>query len=283
MLTTVEVHSDSPNVPQLDLPILGNTGLGPFHISKIDGLGPVKAEVNSKGYGELDGEFYTGSHVPKRNIVMTIGLNPGAGFESVGAMRKVLYAYLMPKLFVTLKFVSVDRDLVGIKGYVEACEPNLFAKAPEVQVSIICPKPYFISNAVKTVTGTARNKPGTKGFIYNGDITNGLVLQLHQGDTPYIGRVVVSMGVFGPLLRRFEAKATLTPMRYFQLNSGQGVKKVESAREGTGAFMYNLLRTMTDDSLWPYVVPGTNRIRVFTTSVTPQPWSLHFYERYGGL
>ncbi len=143
MLSAVEVHSKVPNVPKLSLPLLGNDGTGPFHIRDITGLGPVKADVNSQGFGSLDGEYYTGSHVGKRNIVMTLGLNPGSYYGSVAAMRRILYAYLMPKGNPILRFIFADRPPVQIEGYVESLEPTLFAKDPEVQVSIMCPKPFF--------------------------------------------------------------------------------------------------------------------------------------------
>ncbi len=73
MLRTVEVHSKALFVPKLVLPLLGNDGMGPFHIRNVEGLGPVKSTVNSRAYGLLDGEYYTGSHVGKRNVVITLG------------------------------------------------------------------------------------------------------------------------------------------------------------------------------------------------------------------
>ena len=48
----------------------------PLQILNIDGLGPVDASILSTPYATLDGETYVGSSVGKRNITLTLGLNP---------------------------------------------------------------------------------------------------------------------------------------------------------------------------------------------------------------
>lgn len=283
MLVAVEVHSKVPFVPKLDLPLIGNDGLGPFHIRKVEGLDPVKSVVNSKGYGALDGEYYTGSHVGKRNIVMTLGMNPSANYQSVSELRKLLYAYLMPKMNPILKFVTNDRPLVQIEGYVESLEGDRFVKDPDIQVSVICPKPFFESSEGKTVGGAASNNPIDQTFIYEGDMTNGVIFQLFKGSSAYTGPITIEIGRVGPVYRKFETVATVEAGRFFQVDSRQGIKKVESRSLPANLRVANLLGTITSDSLWPYLVLGTNKIRVRTNSGVQLPWILYFAERYGGL
>lgn len=284
MLRAVEVHSKVAFVPKLVLQLLGNDGLGPFHIRDIVGLGPVKSTVNSRGYGSLDGEFYTGSHVGKRNIVITLGLNPGEGLLSVEATRRLLYAYWLPKMNTVLRFISDGRPAVQIEGYVESLEPNMFSKDPEIVVSIICPKPHFESVDVKTVTGVASRTPLDSGFLYNGDITNGIVLTLvKSGVSSYNGPVTVESGILGPSYRKFEVKAYIQEGIHYQVNSHQGLKTVETRLTAENTRFANLMKSMTEDSLWPYVVPGTNKVRVKIDSDNGLPWTLYYIERFGGL
>jgi hypothetical protein len=270
-------------VPLIRFPLLGNDGTGPFHIRNIDGLGPVKATINSRAYGVLDGEYYTGGHIGKRNIVITLGLNPSSGYRSVGTFRKLLYAYLQPKNTPLLRFIFDDRPPVQIVGYVESLEPTLFLKDPEVQVSIICPKPFFESPTVKTVVGVAKRGALDTPFEYKGDVTNGIAFKLDAGGQAYTGPIIIESGQHQPTYRKFETAATINPERYFAVNSPQGFKTVESRSVATKLRVANLLGTMTNESLWPYVVPGFNKVRVRTNSDAGMPWVLYYIERFGGL
>ncbi len=283
MLTAVEVHAKGDGIPMLNLPLLGNDGTGPFHIRNIEGLGPVKADVNSRGYGLLDGEYYTGSHVGKRNIVLTLGLNPGAGPRSVSTFRKLLYAYLLPKGNPLLRFVSDDRPTVQIEGYVEALEPTLFAKDPEVQVSVVCPRPYFESIDLKTVVGVARRNPVDVGFEFKGDITSGITFELLSGGSTYAGPILMESGDYRPQYRKFETNATINSSLFYFVSSHQGAKVVDSRNMSDKRRFTNLLKSLTDESLWPYVVPGINKLRVKINSDVPAPWILYYVERFGGL
>ncbi len=134
MLRKVEVYTMSPFVPPLVLPLIGNDGMGPFHIRDIQGLGPVKADINSRGYGLLDGEYFTGAHIGKRNIVITLGLNPGSEYWTMGALRKHLQGYLRTTLNVILKFTTDEHPLLQIEGYVESFDAPLFGKDSEATV-----------------------------------------------------------------------------------------------------------------------------------------------------
>ncbi len=103
MLTKVEVFGPVP----LILPLgEGETNTDPIQIRDVQGLGPVKANVNTSPFGSFDGEAYTGSSVGKRNIVLTLGLNPNWKDQSITSLRQLLYTYFMPKRAVTLRFFS---------------------------------------------------------------------------------------------------------------------------------------------------------------------------------
>ncbi len=284
MVSAVQVYSKTPNVAPLIIPILNYDGVGPFYIKNIKGLGPVKATINSKAYGLLDGEYYTGSHIGSRNIVLTIGVNPVPPFLSIADLRKELYGYLRSQLDITLKFPSAEEPLVQIDGYVESFEHDTFEKDLEVQVSIICPKPYFLSDGLKSVSGVASPNPVPTSFYYDAQATNGIIFQLTRDLSndyiKYFIRIELTSGV-NPY-RKFQVVGTVNSTKYFYLDSHQGIKIVETRSVATGLRVDNLLGSMTSDSLWPYVVPGMNKIKV-TSSWLNLPWTMYYRERFGGL
>ena len=102
---------------ELDIPVLSDNSGGVF-IEKVDGLEPVSAEITTNGYNEQDGEFFVGSRVPKRNVVLHLIM--GNRDLTVSQVRRNLYGYFMPKMSVTLRLDFSDRDSVLIDGYVES-------------------------------------------------------------------------------------------------------------------------------------------------------------------
>jgi hypothetical protein len=149
LLTSVEVVPPlGASFEGLVMPVQGSSPDDPIFVRNVEGLSPVDAEVNSQGYGQVDGEYYVGSRVGKRNIVLTLGLNV------VDVSLPIIYAYFKTKNGVTLKF-NVDgwpNAPVYIDGFVETCTYNHFVQDPEVQVSILCPKPNLHKAEVE-VTG----------------------------------------------------------------------------------------------------------------------------------
>lgn len=284
MLRKVEVFTTNPLIPPLTLPVLGNDGMGPLHIRNIEGLGSIKAEINSRGYGLLDGEYFTGAHIGKRNIVMTLGVNPEAEFNNMGALRKHLLGYLRTTLNVILRFTTDEHPLVQIEGFVEDFDAPMFEKDPEIHISIICPKPFFKSVQDKFITGYASNTPTDITFIYDTQLTNGAIFRLFRGASNYTGFVNVEMSSPGRPFRKFEIYAlTVNTTQYYEANTNQGSKKVELLNVTTKARISNLLGSLSSESLWLYVVPGTNYIRVKINSSVQMLWTLTYNERFGGI
>lgn len=110
-------------------------------ITKIEGLGPVKADINSTEISSGDGARFNSARVGTRNIVFTFRLLEAPTVED---SRQKTYKYFPIKTNVTLLF-ETDNRLCQITGYVESNKPNIFSEEEDTQVSIICPNPYFIS------------------------------------------------------------------------------------------------------------------------------------------
>ena len=138
MLTQVDVYGAVNSATALPLSGAGVYG-DPVQIKKIDGLGPVKADIQTATYGAINREYLTGKFYGKRNIVLTLGLNPDWATQTVEELRQLLYAYFTPTQQVELRFQSTHLPEVNIFGYVESMDPNIFSADPEIDVSIIHP------------------------------------------------------------------------------------------------------------------------------------------------
>jgi hypothetical protein len=122
------------------LPIGGDNRV---QIRNISGLGPVKADVITVPSNK-QGDLFQNTRIGKRNIVLTLGLNPNWIDETMSSLRHDLYWHLYPMAWRTFQFISDDWPAVEIKGCVESFEDNMFSQDPEIIVSVICPYPYFV-------------------------------------------------------------------------------------------------------------------------------------------
>ena len=276
MLTTVKAYSSWKSAPVLPL-----SGRGPetdlLQVRDIEGLGPVKAAVNTTPYGSMDGEAFTGSLVNSRNIVLTIGLNPNWDEWSMEALRRLVYSYFMPKLQTKLVFESNDEfPPVEISGYVESVEPDIFAKDVQVQVSIICPDPYFV--AVDPVV--INDVSNAQHLIdYNGSIETGIYVRVSERDLP--APTLIGVQIDETAASYFRVAASVSSTKYLEMNSLPGNKYVQNVELGTG-IITNLLPKMVEGSSWPTLQPGEQIFSV-TSDAGSQDWELTYFERFGGL
>lgn len=120
--------------------------LNNYAVVGMQGLTPPPTTINTAIAGSIDGSFFNSARVESRNIVITIIL---AG--DIEANRQRLYRIFPRKMPVTVYFKNKNRN-VKINGYVEALEGDLFTKQEQIQISILCPRPYF--EGIDSVTNT---------------------------------------------------------------------------------------------------------------------------------
>lgn len=108
-----------------------------YTIKSIDGLLPNSASIYSSDIAGGDGALYNSSHVETRNIVLAI--HPEF---PVGENRINLYRFFQLGKPVDLHFKNDSRD-VKISGYVENFDGSLFDLKQLLQISILCPQPFF--------------------------------------------------------------------------------------------------------------------------------------------
>lgn len=108
-----------------------------YNVIGIEGLTPPATAVNTSTGGLIDGAFYNSSRVEMRNIVITLVLN-----GDIETNRQQLYKIFNIKKPCKIYFQNERRN-VKIVGYVETLDGNLFSMREQMQISVICPRPYF--------------------------------------------------------------------------------------------------------------------------------------------
>lgn len=178
MLTRVDVESENA----FYVPVLGVTPKDSLLIKKITGLNPPDIDLFIGDYSR-DGGLYQGRRVGKRNIVITIELNPNPALgETVSGLREMLYkAFVDPLVdadYVKLNFHDDVGRIRYIVGYVEKFETDLFDVETMVQISMICPDPY-----IRDVYERVEEEPSGQGwsvvpFTYNGTAEMGFEAEI---------------------------------------------------------------------------------------------------------
>lgn len=146
----------------------------PYVITKIEGHGPVGADINLTQFATNDGAMYNSARVGERALSLTLAVvaQPGKTIEHA---RRWIYKTYAVKNRVTMVFTT-DTGVYLMKGYVEKCEPDIFDKITKVKITIVCPDPYFYTPA-KTVASIQSVKGGFEfPFADNATETNGEAL-----------------------------------------------------------------------------------------------------------
>lgn len=108
-------------------------------ITEIDGLGPVKADINMTDLTTSDGGLFNSARLQKRNIVITASFT---NVLSVEEARLLSYKYFPIKRPLTF-LIETDNRKAKTVGYVESNEPDIFSEKSTCKISIVCESPYF--------------------------------------------------------------------------------------------------------------------------------------------
>jgi hypothetical protein len=279
VITKVEVFGVRP------APVLSLGGFmpsdDPVHIRDIGGLGPVKAEITTTPSGTSRGTTFQGVSTDKRNIVLTLGLSPNWSTQTMSSLRQLLYAYFMTEQWVKLRFYSDELPTTDIEGYVESFEPNIFAKDPEIQISVINPRPDFIEIDASIYEGITSD--GTEQHVvnYEGSVSAGLEIRVDRTVAlpAYSGQVVISVENSKGVQAITVDPVTIDTDKSYKMSSVQGQKRVQTESLIDGAIT-NLLKNKSGE--WPMLEPGENLVTVMA-DIQGQAWTLAYFNRFGGL
>ena len=283
MLAQVNVAYTDDNGTSLShtFPILGVTPKEPLIVSQITGLTPVDFDLFVGDYAR-NGGIYQGRRVGVRNIVMHIDMNPDPALgQTVSGLRKLLSNLFVKNAvrgeMVRMVFIDVEGHQVYTEAYTEKFETEIFSKETMVQVSLLCPDPYF-----NDVTGVNLQDPN--GWVslpieYNGDVEVGLSLELEVLYEPTAGtiKVLLDNGQTMTLIHPFAFGDVIT------INTQRGSRGITLRR---GSSTTSILGSLSPDSRWLEVGRRNNVLSAtgLTSSTSPAVIKRVVYRpKHGGL
>lgn len=236
------------------------------------GFGPVAADVTTATRGMSNGDKIASTRRGKRNAVLTVYVN-----GNVEQNRIRLYSFFTPGHEVKLYYKNGSRD-VYTQGVVESFEDDQFSAPYRVQISIICPEPFWsgTTEIVKEVSGVvslfsfpfAIEEPGVEFSTLTG---NGYAKIENAGDEPtgfvitaYAREAVVEPVFYDAITgEAFRFTGTLEEGHTLTINTSDGSKRLTIT--APGGIVTNALYRKQKGSVWLKLAPGDNYIAYSAT------------------
>lgn len=165
---TAKIQNANGNI----LTLTGNESQ--WQVVSITGLNPPRAQVNTTSIAGLDGAKLNSAKLNTRNIVIMLKLN-----GNVERNRQLMYMYFRTKDKCTFYYQNQNLD-VSIQGVVETVECNLFEIGEMMQISIICPFPYFSS--IDEIIADISNETGAFVFPFSINIGDPIAFSIYQAN-----------------------------------------------------------------------------------------------------
>ena len=288
MLTKVRVHSDDP----IDLPIIGATPKDSLLVRQITGIEPPDINLFVGDYSR-DGGIYTGRRVGTRNIVMTIQLNPNpADGETVSQIRSRLHkSFINPQPeaeYLKLSFHLDDERVLYAVGYVEKFESDIFSQETLVQISLICPDPYFRDDIPTTLTSLSGWT--TVPFDYEGTAQVGFGATIHVNTATsrlILANNTVTDNVSDPNYPRGRMilNKSFAPGDMIFINTQSGDRSIYHLPAG-GGVSGSAISALDPRSQWLSLHSSSNSMKVYGATPLEQVATirqLSFVQAYWGL
>lgn len=250
---------------QIPADVVNLTGLlDGFGTTQISGLTRPKAEINRSALAGANASRISGAQITERNIVMDI-VPQGDGEE----MRQALYD-ILPFDTMLRFYVETKQRCVYIDGYAEELEgdePN--GDEFSVQVSIICPFPWFQSVKLHKT----RLDRQSDNLIYNtGDIPAGFIFRMDEPTDGTVFRafrnLVIDVNGTQFLTKKYDEFPTRGSFHPpVVLSTIPGKKSFYLKLEDTDFFKI-AFSSIDTKSQWPVLQSGKNIVKVSCTQVT---------------
>lgn len=176
MIYSVDIQAIGSDNKSITLPVVETDHESPFFVTSIDGIDPVQSEVRSVDYGSLDGVYFHNSRVSKRNIVINIRYRGGP--MDIASRRRALMGIIQPTRDVLVN-INLSDSVVYTTARVEKVEYTSFSNTSDLQISLICPDPYFYdidATQLNAKAGQSVDIPsgstGPSGFVLTSDVTS---------------------------------------------------------------------------------------------------------------
>lgn len=112
---------------------------------KAEGLGPVKADINTTALATRDGSKYNSAKAKERSIKLTLRFTFAKTIEDV---RHLTYKYFPLKQPLTL-MVETDNRSTECIGYVSENDPEIWSELEATTVVLTCPDPWMYDAITK--------------------------------------------------------------------------------------------------------------------------------------
>lgn len=276
-LTSAELHpANSSNVVVLSF--RDPTRQNPYNVKAIVGLDAD--EIIARYYGGSGNSKRHTLSMPKRTIVIRIGLNPRVGEdETFSSLRDDIYKMIASSRtgMLQLQLLNDGEAIAGISGFVTKVEAGLFNKEQEVQLTLECKDPELrgltrtevdvvdLDPALTVIEDTLSTAP--HGFIFELSFIDSVAsLTIEDPTDSSWSFVVTPVGGFlnGDVLHYSS-----------ELNN----KHLYVVRSAT---TIHLADVITPGSVWPILYPGENSLEI--SSPTDVDWtSIEHYPTYWGV
>lgn len=235
-----------------------------FAIDKIDGLGPVDAEINTSEM-VIDGDHFNSARIGKRNIVLNLLFysESGNGIEEV---RQFSYRLFPIKKNVYIE-IETDNRKVWTQGYVEKNEPDIFNEMEGNQVSLICPDPKWYDS--ENIIEESLTLNAETNIDYIGELSVGGYLELTVG-TAITKPVSEGVPAFTVSCANSNGDAQLidiyTPVSGFEAGDVIKINSVPGNKDciytDTADADHKALNLLNQNPDWIKLEYGSNNIRV---------------------
>lgn len=274
-------------------------------IDNIEGMGPPDSTINANEVATVDGGIFTSARMGMRNIVFTLSPTFKPTIEDV---RLEIYKYFPIKKLVHLDFL-MDRRHAECDGYVESNTPTIFTDHETVQVSIICPDPYFYELGREEIAfaGTLpmfefpfSNESLTDPLIifgdirqdnrailqYRGDVDTGVHITVHVMEGTAEQITIWNVDTRERIKIDTEKMKKLTGITFSQgddieINTKIGEKYARLLHDGK---YWNIISCINKDADWFQITAGNNTF-TFTANAGESNLKVTFRYRnaYGGI
>lgn len=281
MLTGLSIVAENGDSLEIAMP----GGSDGYLVESINGLGPVPVTHISTSYGQLDGENHQHSRRDKRTIELEILLTKDYYYTTIEDRRFFLDKWFVPKQALTFRIEDSRFGEVTTVARVEDVDSPIFTSDPYYQVTLVCENPDLVSSITmeQEIALAVTNIGNTAGEIeihYTGTIATGFLLEMTKWtggssntlirNRPGIGR---SQNILIP--------GTIPSGNRLRLSTHERNKFVQYLTP-TGGIQPGL-GTISNDSEWIKLQPGSNYIRVSTSSPAGKLAKLTYNILYGGL
>lgn len=235
-----------------------------YTVYKIEGLEPTNATINTSPVANFDGSRYNSARTNERNIVIYLVIEGNCESNRIN-----LYKYVRTKRYIKMYYKNTTRDVYA-EGYVESMPIGYFEMKQTIQISILCPHPYFksVHNDVidfsslisQFIFPFAYEESGApfsmleinreQPIINSGDIENGVVITIQAVGT-----------VLNPVIYNFSKNEffrlnmELSVGDQIVINTNRSQKRITYTHDGENI---NAINYMDRGSTWFELLVGDN-------------------------